>query len=99
MTYIIISCLLLLFIILTYSRNQRAKNKVVHLIETNCSACQRCVKICRHKAFESVKDETGIHILLKSPRKCTACGDCINACKFNALKLTDRKPAQRNIIL
>ncbi|MDR0363623.1 MAG: 4Fe-4S binding protein [Bacteroidales bacterium] len=81
-----------LIIILSYFRNKRAKNKVIHVIDNNCTGCRRCLKKCRHKALEMVNGETSNrHVILKHPEKCTACKDCIIACKFNALELVDRK--------
>lgn len=89
-TYIIIASIVLLFTILGYFRNKRAKSKIIHVIDECCTSCQRCVKRCRHKALEIENTETGKHIVLKHPEKCTACRDCILVCKFNALELVDR---------
>lgn len=94
--YIVLSCLLLLFV-LGYLRSKRAKNKVAHVIEESCTGCQRCLKKCRHKALETVDNEKGKYIIIKYPAKCTACGDCIAACKFNALELVDRKETKKVI--
>jgi Na+-translocating ferredoxin:NAD+ oxidoreductase RNF subunit RnfB len=89
-TYLIVASLLLLIIFLMYTRNKRAKNKVVHIIESNCKGCQRCLKICRRKALDVVNRESGRLVILKYPEKCTACRDCIAMCKFNALELVSR---------
>ena len=89
-TYIIAGSVLLLIIVLSYFRNKRAKSKIIHVIDNNCTGCQRCVKACRHKALEIIKDETGRRVVLKHPDKCTACRDCIVVCKFNALELIGR---------
>jgi ferredoxin len=40
--------------------------------------------------LETVKDEIGVHAIVKYPAKCTACGDCIGKCKFDALILIER---------
>ena len=90
-TLYIVLASLLLFFVLGYSRNKRAKKKVVRIIDNNCTGCRRCIKKCRHKALDTVNDETEQHIAVKYPEKCTACGDCVAACKFNALELVDRK--------
>ena len=89
--YLIIASSLLLIIVLSYFRNKRAKSKIVHVIDNNCTGCQRCLKKCRHKALEIISDETSRRVVLKHPEKCTACRDCIITCKFNALELVSRK--------
>lgn len=89
--YIIIASVVLLIIILSYFRNKRAKSKVIHVIDDNCSGCRACIKKCRHKALEILDNEEGRRVVLKNPEKCTACRDCIIACKFNALELVNRK--------
>ena len=88
-TYIISASLLLLIIFAYRQRGKRAKNKVVRVIDDNCTGCQRCVKKCRRKALDVVKDESSTHIVI-NPDKCTACRDCILVCKFSALELADR---------
>jgi NAD-dependent dihydropyrimidine dehydrogenase PreA subunit len=40
--------------------------------------------------LDAIKDETGIHIIVKHPEQCTACGDCLERCKFDALELVER---------
>ena len=90
--YIIVLACLLLFFILGYFRNERAKKKVVRVIDDNCTGCQRCLKKCRHQALDMINDdENRKHIVLKYPEKCTACRDCMIVCKFNALELVNRK--------
>ncbi len=90
--FLIVASLLLLIIIpVHFSRNKRAKNKVVYVIDNNCTGCQRCVKRCRRKALDITNDKSGLHVALKHPEKCTACGDCVAVCKFKALELTYRK--------
>lgn len=88
-TYIIIASVLLLFFTLGYFRHKRARSKVVHVVDENCTRCQRCVKKCRRKALEVVNTEAGRRIVL-NPNKCTACGDCLAVCKFNALEIVSR---------
>lgn len=88
---IILVALALLYSIGIISRNRRAKNKIVNVIEENCTGCQNCIKKCRHKALEITNDENGRYVVLKFPEKCTACQNCIKTCKFKALKLTNRK--------
>lgn len=90
-TYITIASSLLLIIVFSYLKNKRAKSKVIHVIDDNCTGCLRCLKKCRHKALEIVSSNTGQHIALKDPERCTACSDCIVACKFNALELVSRE--------
>ena len=72
-------------------RSKRAKNKVVSVIDENCTGCSRCIKKCRHKVLNIKEDEVGKLVVVEYPRKCTACGDCIIVCKFNALELVNRK--------
>ena len=89
--YIVLACLFLFFTH-GYFRNKRAKKKVVHVIDSHCTGCQRCLKKCRHQALDMINDdENRKHIVLKYPEKCTACRDCIIVCKFNALELVNRK--------
>ncbi|MDR1403735.1 MAG: ferredoxin family protein [Tannerellaceae bacterium] len=89
-TCIILTCVALLVILLSYFRNKRAKNKVIHIIADRCTGCRRCVKTCRRKALEPAKDKESLHPVLKYPEKCTACKDCILVCKFHALELVNR---------
>ena len=89
-TYLILAGLLLLVILLICNRSKRAKNKVIHIIDDNCTGCQRCLKKCRHKALGIISNEVGLLAVLKYPEKCTACGDCTAVCKFNALELVCR---------
>ncbi|MDR2809198.1 MAG: 4Fe-4S dicluster domain-containing protein [Tannerellaceae bacterium] len=89
--YIIVGIVLLLWILGDMYRRHKNRNKVICVVERNCTGCGRCVKRCTRHVLEKVKDETGIHLAVKYPDKCTACGDCIGKCKFEALKLTERK--------
>ena len=88
--YLILAGLLLLIFFAYWQRGKRAKNKVIRVIDERCTQCGRCVKKCRHKVLEIVKDETGTRIVV-NPQKCTACRDCVIICKFNALELVERK--------
>ena len=67
----------------------KKRNKVICVVESNCTGCQRCVKRCTRHALEMEKNETGTRATV-NPDKCTACGDCLAKCKFNALKLIER---------
>ena len=87
----VVLAVLLLFFIHGYFGNKRAKNKIVSVIDNNCTGCRHCLKKCRHKALGMKNDGQEQHITLKYPEKCTACGDCVAVCKFNALELTNRK--------
>jgi NAD-dependent dihydropyrimidine dehydrogenase PreA subunit len=88
--YIVLASLLLLWILGALHRNKRAKNKVIHTINENCTGCGLCVKRCSHRVLEIIDDENGKHATVKKPDKCTACGDCIPKCKFNALEMVER---------
>ena len=90
-TYLIVAGSFLLIIFFAYARSKRAKNKIVYVIDTKCTGCQRCLKTCRYKALEIEKNEIGRQfVVLKYPEKCTACRDCVIVCKFKALELVNR---------
>ena len=72
-------------------RSKRAKNKVVSVIDNNCTGCRRCVKKCRRDVLNIAENEAGGLVVVEYPDKCTACGDCIVVCKFNALELVKRE--------
>jgi ferredoxin len=59
-------------------------------VESNCTGCGRCVRRCSRHVLETVRNDTGMHAVVRYPDRCTACGDCIAKCKFNALKLVER---------
>lgn len=88
-TYIIIASVLLLLVTLGNIRHRQAKQKVVCVIDDNCTGCQRCIKKCRRNALEITGNGKERHVAL-NPDKCTACGDCIPVCKFNALEIVRR---------
>ena len=96
-TVLILTSLFLLIVLSSLYRSKRAKNKVVRVIDGNCTGCRRCMKRCRHKALDIVKDETSVRIVVKYPGKCNACGNCVAACKFNALELVSRKQLEQPI--
>ncbi|MDR2383034.1 MAG: 4Fe-4S binding protein [Prevotellaceae bacterium] len=88
--YIGVGILLLVWILGNMYRRQKNRNKVIRVIESNCTGCGRCVKRCSHRVLATVKNETGTQVAVKYPDKCTVCGDCIGKCKFDALKLVDK---------
>ncbi|MDR2805696.1 MAG: 4Fe-4S dicluster domain-containing protein [Dysgonamonadaceae bacterium] len=88
--YICVGVVLLLWALGGLYRRRKNRNKVICVVESNCTGCGRCVKRCSHNVLETVKDEKGIHVAVKYPDRCTACGDCLGKCKFNALKLIER---------
>jgi Na+-translocating ferredoxin:NAD+ oxidoreductase RNF subunit RnfB len=72
-------------------RQIKNKNKIVYVVEGNCTGCQRCLKKCRHRVLDKVSDEKGVHVFVKNPQQCTACGDCLSACKFKALEIVKKQ--------
>ncbi|KAA6340182.1 Electron transport complex subunit RsxB [termite gut metagenome] len=72
-----------------HSRKKR-RNKVIHVVESNCTGCQRCVKRCSRHVLEIISNEKGTRVVVKNPDRCTACGDCIGKCKFKALEIVER---------
>jgi NAD-dependent dihydropyrimidine dehydrogenase PreA subunit len=88
--YIILGIVFLLWITGSIYRHIKGKNKIIHVVESNCEGCQRCIKRCSHKVLEAVKDERKVRIIVKNPDRCSACGDCIGACKFHALELVSK---------
>ncbi|OAV71947.1 ferredoxin [Bacteroidales bacterium Barb6] len=90
MVYYIVGAILLLWFLGGLSRRLRRRNKVIHIVEDNCTGCKCCTKRCHRQVLDLAGDETGKHVVVKHPDKCTACGDCVKACKFNALELLER---------
>jgi NAD-dependent dihydropyrimidine dehydrogenase PreA subunit len=88
--YIILGIVLLLWILGGIYRHIKGKNKLIYVVESNCTGCQRCIKRCHHKVLKAFKEEGKVHIVVKNPDKCSACGDCIGVCKFKALKLVSK---------
>jgi ferredoxin len=85
--YITLGIVLLLWILGGIYRHIKRKNKLIHVVESNCIGCQRCIKRCTHRVLGALKEEGNVRIVVKKPDKCTACGDCIGVCKFDALEL------------
>jgi ferredoxin len=93
---------LLLWILPHLYRRRKNWNKVICVVESNCTGCGRCVKRCSRRVLvlKTVKNEAGTHAATDRPHKyiacadrpdkCTACGDCLGKCRFNALKLIER---------
>ncbi|MDR2292019.1 MAG: ferredoxin family protein [Prevotellaceae bacterium] len=88
--YIGMGILLLLWIFSNLHRRRKSGNKVIRVIETNCTGCGRCVKRCSRRVLEMLKNEAGTRVTVKYPDKCTACENCLIKCKFDALKLVER---------
>jgi NAD-dependent dihydropyrimidine dehydrogenase PreA subunit len=72
-------------------RHKKGRNKIIHVVEDNCTGCRRCLKRCRHHVLDTVSDEKGAPVYVKNPAHCTACGDCLSGCKFKALVLMEKK--------
>jgi NAD-dependent dihydropyrimidine dehydrogenase PreA subunit len=87
--YIVGGVIMLLWLFGGFYRHLRSRNRVLHIIEKNCTGCKRCLKMCKHKALNVINDENGTHIVVNFDR-CSSCGDCIGVCKFNALEFTKR---------
>ncbi|MDR0688207.1 MAG: 4Fe-4S dicluster domain-containing protein [Prevotellaceae bacterium] len=88
--YIILGVVFLLWIAGSLYRRQKNRNKVISVVESNCSGCLRCVKRCTHHVLEMKENETGKRATVKHPDRCTACGDCLGKCRFRALRLIER---------
>jgi NAD-dependent dihydropyrimidine dehydrogenase PreA subunit len=71
-------------------RHKRGRNKVIRVVESNCTGCRRCLRRCRHRVLDTINDAKGAHVFVKNPNYCTACGDCVSVCKFNALELVTK---------
>jgi NAD-dependent dihydropyrimidine dehydrogenase PreA subunit len=92
MTIVYISLVILLLVLIggKLHRKKKGRNRLVHVIEKNCTRCRSCLKKCNHHVLDMIKDENGMHIEVISPDKCTGCGDCISVCRFNALGFVQR---------
>ncbi|MDR3338797.1 MAG: 4Fe-4S dicluster domain-containing protein [Candidatus Symbiothrix sp.] len=88
--YIALGIVFLLWILGNLHRKIKRRNKLIHIVESNCTGCQRCIKRCPHKVLEALKEEGKVRIVVKNPNKCSACGDCIAVCKFKALELVSK---------
>jgi NAD-dependent dihydropyrimidine dehydrogenase PreA subunit len=93
--YITVGSVVLLWLVGGIHRHIKGKNKLIHVVESNCTGCQRCIKRCPHKVLEALKEEGKVRVVVKNPDKCTACGDCIRVCKFNALELVSKKTTMK----
>ena len=80
-----------LWVISSVFRQKQRKNKIIHIVDDNCTGCQRCLKKCRHRVLDKTTDKKEAHVFVKNPTYCTACGDCLSACKFKALELITKK--------
>ncbi|GAP72909.1 ATP-binding protein [Candidatus Symbiothrix dinenymphae] len=87
--YIVVGSVFLLWFVHGLCRHARGRNRVIHVIDGNCTGCGRCVKRCQHHVLELVKDENGTHAVVKQPDRCSACGDCLPKCKFSALNFAN----------
>jgi NAD-dependent dihydropyrimidine dehydrogenase PreA subunit len=91
MTYIYIgSGIFVWLLIVGILKKRQERNRVVHVVEMNCTGCGRCLKRCNHNVFEMANAEQGKHIVVKYPNRCEGCGDCVPKCKFNALEMVKR---------
>jgi ferredoxin len=88
--YIGVGIVFVLLIAGKLHRRKKSRNKVIHVVESHCTGCQRCVKRCSRRVLEMLKTETRMYAVVKNSDKCTACGDCMEKCKFDALELIDR---------
>jgi NAD-dependent dihydropyrimidine dehydrogenase PreA subunit len=88
--YIVVGIVFLVWFVGGLIRRSHHKNRVIHVVESNCTGCGSCVKRCNHHVFAIMNGETGKHVVARNFNKCTGCGDCIGKCKFNALKLVEK---------
>jgi len=91
MNIYIASAIIAILVVGYLYRSKQAKNKVIRVIDDNCTGCGRCMKRCRRNALEISNDGTKKQVVVKYPEKCTACSDCVAVCKFKALVLENRK--------
>lgn len=89
MPYYIIGAILAIWFIGGFYRHRQGKNKIIYVVEGNCTGCQRCLKRCRRGVLDKVSDEKGAPVFVKNPNHCTACGDCLSVCKFKALEFKE----------
>lgn len=82
---IVLAALLLIIFIGHMYRRKQAKNRVLLIIEENCTGCQKCAKRCQRTALEVVNKK-----IVLNAEKCTSCGHCVPMCKFSALKIVNR---------
>jgi NAD-dependent dihydropyrimidine dehydrogenase PreA subunit len=70
--------------------NRKNREKIVYVIDENCARCRVCINKCHHHVLDMVRDQDGLHLVVKDPDRCSGCGDCVKACKFKALELVQR---------
>jgi ferredoxin len=88
---IILGIVFLLWIVGGIYKRIKGRNKIIHVVESRCTGCQRCVKKCRYNVLGVLKEEGKVRVVVKNPDRCSACGDCLGACKFNALELASKQ--------
>ncbi len=59
---------------------QNEKDKVEYSVNSSCTGCGKCKKVCKEQAISIVD---GKAVIDKS--KCKRCGDCVNVCKKSAI--------------
>jgi NAD-dependent dihydropyrimidine dehydrogenase PreA subunit len=84
--YILCAIIVILSIVGFY-HHRRGHDKIIHVIDDNCTGCRTCLKKCRRNVLELTSKKARSRIVVKNPLNCTGCGDCVTACKFEALKL------------
>ncbi|MDR2345121.1 MAG: 4Fe-4S binding protein [Planctomycetaceae bacterium] len=87
--YVIVGVIILFWILGEIYRHLRDRNKILHIIEKNCTGCKCCLKKCKHKALNVINDKSGTHVVVNTNR-CTRCGNCISVCKFDVLELVGK---------
>ncbi|MDR2057836.1 MAG: 4Fe-4S dicluster domain-containing protein [Dysgonamonadaceae bacterium] len=86
----VIGIIVLLWISFNLHHKLKRRNKIICIVESNCTGCRHCIKKCPRHVLEIAENEIGIHAVVKYPDRCTACGDCLGKCRFNAIKLIER---------
>ncbi|MDR1919561.1 MAG: 4Fe-4S binding protein [Tannerellaceae bacterium] len=84
--YWIMGVLVLLWVVGGIHRRKRRGNRVIRVLEANCTGCQACLRRCSHRVLEAVRTETATSVVVRHPELCTACGHCMEKCKFKALE-------------
>lgn len=88
--YIGLAILIIFMVVHKLHRKRHTRNRVVRVVEDNCTRCRSCLKKCRHDVLDIVHDGNGMCMEVKHPDRCTGCGDCISVCRFNALEFIER---------
>lgn len=68
----------------------KKKNLRASIIVDKCDNCNCCVRICRHRALETVVVENKTVAFVNRPERCTGCGKCIKTCSNRAIELIER---------